>query len=255
MTYASNGSRIGAYLLDGLILGLVELLAFFVASIIFPLIILLPIVPILYFTCTEGGSMMASPGKSICGLMVVDEHGQPLDFGKALGRNLAKYLSSLLFGIGYIIGLFDAEGKTLHDSICGTRVIEAASYRGPSANAAPVRNAYPTPAPMPRANSPKLVCISGSLAGQAFSIPPQGLIIGKDSAVCNVAVSLPNVSRSHCKLTYNPSSRTFVLQDLGSTNGTFLRNGTRLNRSTPYALNDGDEFYIAGRTLIFRVTF
>lgn len=246
MTYASNGSRIGAYLLDMVFLGFIEFLVGMCAVVIWPLFLILPIVPELYFACTEGGTMMASPGKKICGLMVVDEHGQPLTFGRALGRSFAKWLSGLFFGIGYLIGLFDSEGKALHDSMCGTRVVMAAPSYAPAAQS---RGGYVS------AGTPKLVCVSGKLAGQVFPITSRGLIIGKDAAVCGVAVPLPNVSRSHCKVVYNPSSRTFVLQDLGSTNGTFLRNGTRLSRSVPYALTAGNEFTIAGHTLAFRVGF
>lgn len=251
MTYASNGSRIAAHLLDGLFISLLGIVIGFIPIVGFFDFFLYNF----YFAFTEGGSMMASPGKKICGLMVVTENGQPLDFGRAFGRSFAKELSGLLLGIGYIIGLFDGEGKTMHDAMCGTRVIEASSYNPQRAAVHSYSRPVSLTPTLPKANSPKLVCISGKLAGQVFPIPPQGLLIGKDPAVCNVAVTLPNVSRSHCKITYNSSSRTFVLQDLGSTNGTFLRNGTRLNRSVPYALNVGDEFTIAGHTLIFRVTF
>jgi len=38
-------------------------------------------------------------------------------------RYLASILSALTLGIGYLMVLWDSEKRTLHDLICGTRVI------------------------------------------------------------------------------------------------------------------------------------
>ena len=43
--------------------------------------------------------------------------------GLAAGRYFAKYLSAMIFMIGFIIAGFDREKRALHDHICGTRVV------------------------------------------------------------------------------------------------------------------------------------
>src|SRR4051794_19365271 len=54
-------------------------------------------------------------------------------------------------------------------------------------------------------------------------------IIGGDPA-CDVVIDRPSVSWRHCRLTLEADG-TYVLEDLGSTNGTFV-NGQRIFRET-----------------------
>lgn len=70
-------------------------------------------------TWKYGGTL----GKLALDLRVVTANGEPIGCGRALGRALAEYLSALILLIGYIIAAFDSEKRTLHDHICGTRVI------------------------------------------------------------------------------------------------------------------------------------
>lgn len=72
-----------------------------------------------YFLTTKG----ATPGKMALGLKVTRADGGPISAGLAVGRYFAKILSSLTLCIGFIIAGFDREKRSLHDHICGTRVV------------------------------------------------------------------------------------------------------------------------------------
>jgi len=66
----------------------------------------------------------ATPGKMALGLRVVRPNGAPVSLGRAFGRYFAKWLSSIILGIGYIMAGFDSEKRALHDMICDTRVVK-----------------------------------------------------------------------------------------------------------------------------------
>src|SRR6185295_5953979 len=55
------------------------------------------------------------------------------------------------------------------------------------------------------------------------------------------------VSRRHARITWNDGKH--FLEDLGSTNGTFVNRGKRLPPGTRQSLNDGDEI-IVGKTFL-----
>lgn len=65
----------------------------------------------------------ATPGKMLFGLVVVDAGGQPIGGMKAWARSMAEFLSLGLLYVGYLVAASDIEKRTLHDRICGTRVI------------------------------------------------------------------------------------------------------------------------------------
>lgn len=69
----------------------------------------------------SGGSL----GKKILGLAVVARDGGPLGAGKSLVRALGNVLSTPLANLGYILALFNAESRALHDFIAGSLVIES----------------------------------------------------------------------------------------------------------------------------------
>ena len=72
-----------------------------------------------YFLTTKG----ATPGKMALGLKVTRADGGPISAGLAAGRYFARTLSWLTLCIGFIIAGFDSEKRSLHDYICGTRVV------------------------------------------------------------------------------------------------------------------------------------
>lgn len=62
-------------------------------------------------------------GKMALGIKVVTPTGDPLGYGRAAGRVLSEIVTGFTFGIGYLMVLWDAEKRALHDRMAGTRVI------------------------------------------------------------------------------------------------------------------------------------
>lgn len=75
---------------------------------------------------------------------------------------------------------------------------------------------------------------SGPTPGVTFPLEGDQLIIGRDSSN-SVAINDAEISRKHSRLTFQGGK--YVLEDLGSTNGTFV-NGQRL--AGPVVLKSGD---------------
>lgn len=69
------------------------------------------------------GKYGATVGKMATGLKVVTPDGQPITYTRAFSRYWGEMLSGIILGIGYLMAAFDDEKRTLHDRICGTRVV------------------------------------------------------------------------------------------------------------------------------------
>ncbi len=80
----------------------------------------------------------------------------------------------------------------------------------------------------------QFVMRAGPSVGKEFLLEPKELLVGRDPA-CAVSVIDPEVSRKHARLAWQ--GEDFTLEDLGSTNGTFV-NGKRIN--APHLLRAGD---------------
>lgn len=78
----------------------------------------------LYYSLMESSKYQASIGKIVLGLKVTDVNGGPLDFTKALVRNLCKIISSMILLIGYLMAAFTEKKQALHDMIAGTLVVK-----------------------------------------------------------------------------------------------------------------------------------
>jgi len=85
---------------------------------------LIPAIKFLINVISEGSSRNASPGKLLLQIKVTDEKGNPIGFGRALWRNVAKITCVLTLGIGYLTGFFDRRQQCFHDKLAKTLVIK-----------------------------------------------------------------------------------------------------------------------------------
>ena len=137
MNYAGFWIRFGALAIDAIILGIANSLLFVPLGILIPasednsflylsfmplLIIFQYAIPAVYDTWFVG-KYGATPGKMACNLKVVVEDGSQITYLRAFGRHFAKWISSIILAIGFIMAAFDDEKRTLHDRICETRVV------------------------------------------------------------------------------------------------------------------------------------
>ncbi len=137
LNYAGFWTRFGAVVIDGCIIWIFSMILFiplgifmptssdnpFVALSFMPVIMLLQYaIPAAYDTWFVG-KYGATPGKMACKLKIVVADGTPVSYSRALGRHFAKWLSSIILGIGFLMAAFDDERRTLHDRICETRVV------------------------------------------------------------------------------------------------------------------------------------
>jgi uncharacterized RDD family membrane protein YckC len=90
--------------------------------------LLVTFVPFLYWPVLESSPWQATFGKRIMGLQVSDADGNRLSFLHALLRSLAKIISGIPFGLGFVIAAFTARKQALHDIIVKTLVVRT----GPS---------------------------------------------------------------------------------------------------------------------------
>ena len=77
----------------------------------------------LYYALMESSATQATLGKMALGIRVVDQEGNAVSFGRATGRNLAKFLSGLILMIGYLMAGFTSRKQALHDIVAGCLVV------------------------------------------------------------------------------------------------------------------------------------
>jgi uncharacterized RDD family membrane protein YckC len=138
LDYAGFWIRFGAIAIDWLILWVVNMLLFIPLGFLFPtpseenpfaVLSVMPILMLVQYAIPAAydiwfvGKYGATPGKMACKLKVVVEDGGQVTYLRALGRHFAKWLSSMILAIGFIMAAFDDQKRTLHDRICETRVV------------------------------------------------------------------------------------------------------------------------------------
>lgn len=103
--------------------------------------------------------------------------------------------------------------------------------------------------PPPTPPTYKLIATAGLLTGRTFTIGPKGLVIGRDSASCQVILADDEVSRHHAWVGYDDQGAA-IIRDRNSANGTYV-NQERINEKT---LKPGDVISIGrGQRHLFRI--
>jgi len=113
----------------------------------------------------------------------------------------------------------------------------------------------PPSAPAVPAVKAKLVVVQTGRVGQEFGVTKDSVNIGRldpDGGVwpeIDLSQDDPGsqVSRKHARIFFKDGN--YFIEDLGSTNGTFINKGPRLAPSVPQELKSGDEI-IMGRTFL-----
>ena len=94
---------------------------------------------------------------------------------------------------------------------------------------------------------PTLALVHGGQVIATYPLDRPVVVVGRDNE-CDIALAGPIVSRKHCRLV--ASGDTYVVEDLGSHNGTYL-NGVRVERQT---LVQGDEIAVVPHILVYHAS-
>jgi len=125
---ASFGQRLGAYLIDVILISIVEGIVWAIAGQAAAGAIGL-VVALVYFTYFEGSESGQTLGKRALGIRVYDfSRGGRISFGRAFVRTIGKYISSLVCLLGFLWMLWDDEKQTWHDKIATTVVVPTSAY-------------------------------------------------------------------------------------------------------------------------------
>ncbi len=273
---ANLGKRLGALILDGLLLGLVfygfagQLLEFETMSGYYLFIF---IVSTAYGACCEASKWKATIGKRIMGLQVTDGNGHTLTFGKALLRNVVKYSNSLLsglisIGVGGISSLANgafclmgSNKQAGHDLLAKTMVTVAHSHTSSGASEGFYESAENSISGNRGEGKQKGATVISGVEGVSgyyrnvfFPLSDKKIILGRNPEYCNIVFpnGLPGISRVHCEISLEINNTVIKLKDLGSSQGTFLEGGRRLEAQQEVVLSAGQAFTI-GDDNTFRV--
>ncbi|MFL6231386.1 MAG: RDD family protein [Pyrinomonadaceae bacterium] len=97
----------------------------------------------LYFALCESSAWQGTLGKKLLGIRVTDDYGRRIGFGRATGRHFAKFVSSIICLIGFIMVAFTEKQQGLHDMMAGTLVLQGA----PTGNSGVTFDQPPPPPP------------------------------------------------------------------------------------------------------------
>jgi uncharacterized RDD family membrane protein YckC len=119
--------RLGAALIDGILLGVVNLALDIGVGRAGSLLALA--IGIAYFGYLEGSSSGQTVGKRALGIRVIDfSNGGPIGFGRAVIRYFGRIVSTLPIFLGYFWMLWDRERQTWHDKFANDVVVPVSSY-------------------------------------------------------------------------------------------------------------------------------
>ncbi len=136
MERASFGQRFLAFLIDSIILGIIDGCINFIGVpnwflfagqpaqewLSVAIVIIQGLIPTLYFIwaySTTGQTL----GKRALKIRVSSMDGSPLNLGKGILRSLGYIPSTLVFYIGYLSSIWDIEKQAWHDKLAGTCVV------------------------------------------------------------------------------------------------------------------------------------
>lgn len=172
--------------------------------------------------------------------------------GSLVSMQFGYYMNILLFAVAGVVSILNikenSDGK--FENIFSPKVI---------LNPTPSTQSFQETNPMNTVNvssRPILRSIAGQHSGQSYSFDGDKLILGRDPGSCNVvfAPDAKGISRVHCEVSFDEIQNSFILQDKGSSYGTFLASKTKLTNGQLYVLSSGESFYLASEANMFEVS-
>ena len=123
-----------------------------------------------------------------------------------------------------------------------------ATANAPAKANAPAGNAQ-------KARGPVAHSLAPQHNGLIVSVSQTPIMVGRDRASCAIvyAEGTAGVSGRHCTIAFDLSVQSFMVTDIGSSYGTFLMNGQRLQPNVPCRLKVGDSFYVGDRANVIRL--
>lgn len=209
--------------------------------------VLLFCIGVVYETVWVSTPLQATPGKLLFRLFISDPYGDKLKFCKLLWRNSVKYAFTLLAAfipLQYAAAAALADGmfalvlkkRALHDIAAGSVVTDyLLSFRLKTQKLLKTGNGVVG-----------IYCTDGCWKGSFFPVSHSKIILGRSSQNCQIV--FPNntrgVSSVHCQVFWDHNSRSLIVEDLGSSYGTRLDNGSVLKDGQMAVLRSGQSFCI-----------
>lgn len=118
------------------------------------------------------------------------------------------------------------------------------------AAAVPVQ-AVPTPAPAPAC---QIIGVAGLHSGKAYAVK-NVITIGRNNSQCEISfpVNTQGISGVHCQIMKQGNG--YAIVDKGSSYGTFLGNGQKLQPEAPTNIGSGEYFYLGSRDQLFQIKY
>ena len=186
MGYAAFFKRVGAYLVDNLIILAISLPLVMLFSrnasaggsqAYDSLLGLYVLVGWLYFARQESSGQQATLGKKLFSIKVADSIGNRISFAKASGRFFSKLLSGLFYGIGFLMAAWTQQRQALHDKMCATLVVTAETDAAFFQTAVP-RGSTGAASPLAKLEALEGLRQKGILSDQEFDESKKKLLAG-----------------------------------------------------------------------------
>ena len=102
--------------------------------------------------------------------------------------------------------------------------------------------------------SPVIRSLAAQHGGKKVQIKNDPVVIGRNKD-CTIVFrdDTPGVSSKHCAISYDKAAGAFIVKDMGSTYGTFLDSGMKLDPNRTYRLKAGDTVYLGDKANLLKV--
>jgi hypothetical protein len=101
-----------------------------------------------------------------------------------------------------------------------------------------------------------LTCQSSVMAIRSWAVSLDGLTIGREEGFCDVCLpaNALAVSRQHARISLSPDSCLVLIEDLGSKNGTWVKDHGKVSEEDAFSTATSVEFWLGTQEWSFVVS-